>query len=212
MSEARRPCAPCLDCQQILFTQTSSGSSSAPTRAACTGVARTAWPQSASANWMRRAWKSLNATDARTKKSPRPSPGRNSCRQMRTFLRRCLKCLQVQRAGMQCCLPMLPHQGSDRFDATNGHHACQWNCALTMSRRGTKRRTRVFFSCRACQKVYAIAVAVGKDRAIRRRGHRPAAVKTANENGQNHRLLAPNASATAPLSESADHFIWAKAR
>jgi hypothetical protein len=119
---------------------------------------------------MRRAWKSLNATDARTKKSPRPSPGRNSCRQMRTFLRRCLKCLQVQRAEMQCCLPMLPHQGSDRFDVTNGHHACQWDCALTMSRRGTKRRTRVFFSCRACQKVYAIAVAVGKDRGHKEKG------------------------------------------
>jgi hypothetical protein len=78
--------------------------------------------------------------------------------------------LQVQRAEMQCCLPMLPHQGSDRFDVTNGHHACQWDCALTMSRRGTKRRTRVFFSCRACQKVYAIAVAVGKDRGHKEKG------------------------------------------
>ena len=149
---------PCLDCQQILFTQTSSGSSSAPTRAACTGVARTAWPQSASASWMHRAWKSLNAIDTRTKKSPRSSPGRNSCRQMGTFLRRSLKCLQVQRTEMQCCRCFHIKVATYLMPQM-----------VTMLANGIV-RLKCQDEVRKEGQVYAIAVAVGKDRGHKEKG------------------------------------------
>jgi len=114
-------------------------------------------------------------------------------------------------------LPLLPHQGSGRVRASNGHLACQWDCVLACvkTRCGKNGQGASFPAGHLRKSMQSLLLSAGTGNTPvvialpttqRRRG--AAAMKSSNENNC---LQVANASAADPLAHNGAHFIQAKA-
>jgi len=164
--EARRPCAPCRDCQQILPMDVYSHEQWELVRANKSGMCRSCKDGVTPKRQRKLDAQSLEKFEChgcKTNKIAEAFPRAQLVQANANSLQRCLKCLQVQRAEMQCCrcfhIKAAPEFAPEMVTMPANGIVC-----LQCQEEVRKRRTRGFFSCRSCQKVYATAVAVGKDR------------------------------------------------
>ena len=167
--EARRPCAPCKECQQILPMDAYAHEQWELVRSNKSGMCRNCKAGVAPKRPRRldaQGLEKFECCGCKTNKIAEAFPRAQLVQPDANSLRRCLKCLQVQRAEMQCCRCFQIKAPPD-FEPEMVTMPANGIVCLLCQEEIRQRRARGFFSCRACQKVYAAAVAVGKDRGRR---------------------------------------------
>ena len=165
--EARRPCAPCKDCQQILPMDLYASEQWELVRANKSGMCRSCKDGMAPKRRRKLDAQSLEKFECRgckTNKIAEAFPRAQLVQMDANSVRRCLKCLQVQRAEMQCCrcfhIKTSPAFEPEMVTMPANGIVCL-HCQEEVRQQRNRHRAG-FFSCRACAKVYAAVAAVGQ--------------------------------------------------
>ena len=159
--EARRPCTTCQGCRQVLpmdmFEQKQWDLVRANKTAMCRTCKNHGQPPKRRRQLDADSLQKYECLGCQTKKIAEAFPRAQLVQEGADKLRKCLKCLQVQRAEMQCCR-CLEAKGQAEFEPemvtmpVNGIVclACQEDI------RQCPRKTRAgYFSCKTCGKVFA---------------------------------------------------------
>ena len=172
LREARRPCAKCCGCQQIKQLDTYEQKQWELARANKPAMCRTCKDGRVPKRRRKLEAESLEkhtCVGCNTNKIAEAFPRAQLVQENAAALQRCLKCLQIQRAQMECCRCGENKDQLDFEPEMVTMPVCGVVCKACQEevRQQNRRQHPGFFSCQTCGKVFSISVAVGKDRGRR---------------------------------------------
>ena len=168
--EARRPCSTCQTCQQVLpmdmFEQKQWDLVRANKTATCKACKNSGRPPKRRRQLDAEGLQMHECFGCRANKIAEAFPRAQLMQEDADKLKKCLKCLQVQRAEMQCCRCLETKvQAQFEPEMVTMPAACIVCLICQEDIRQNPRKCRAgFFSCKTCGKVFSNPEATGKDR------------------------------------------------
>ena len=171
--EARRPCATCRHCQQTLPMDTFAYEQWELVRANKAAICRTCKNNGVPPKGRRKleadSLQKHQCFGCNTIKIAEAFPRAQLAQKDADSLRQCLKCLQAGRTMMECCRceEAKPQKGFEPQMVTMPTSGIVCKTCQEEIRQQKYRQWSRFFACRACEKIFAYAAAVGKGRSRR---------------------------------------------
>ena len=172
LREARRPCAKCCRCQQIKQLDTYEQKQWELAWANKSAICRMCKDGRVPKRRRQLEAESLERYQCfgcNTNKIAEAFPRAQLAQKNAETLRRCLKCVQVHRAEMECCRCKETKAQLDFKPEMVTMPACGVVCRACQEevRQQNRRKHPGFFSCQTCGKIFSTSVAVGKDQGRR---------------------------------------------
>ena len=170
--EAKRPCTTCRGCQRVLPMDEFEFKQWELVRANKTALCRACKDEQVPKRRRKLEAESLQkyqCVGCDTMKIAEAFPRAQLAQDNADALRKCLKCLQVQRAEMECrrCSTTKPRADFEPEMVTMPPSGIVCLTCQEEVRQQNRRKHPGFFTCRACSKIFANAVAVGKEQGRR---------------------------------------------
>ena len=172
--EARRPSATCMECQQAwpmdMFEQRQWEFIRANKSAMCRTCKNGGQPPKRRRKLDGESLRKYQCFGCNANKIAEAFPRAQLAQADADVLRRCLKCMQLQRGEMQCCrcscTKPQPEFEPEMVTMPPVGILCL-GCQDEIRQQQNRRQNSGFYTCRTCQKVFPSAVAVGKNRGER---------------------------------------------
>ena len=170
--EAKRPCATCSTCQQICQMDMFEQKQWELIRANKTAICKTCKEGCIPKRRRKLDAESLEkhlCFGCNTNKIAEAFPRAQLAQENADTLRRCLKCVQIQRAEMECtrCAETKAQPDFEPEMVTMPVYGVVCLACQEEMRQQNRKQHTGFFSCRACAKMFSTPVAVGKDQGRR---------------------------------------------